>query len=87
MSPRPGVTAEDVLATLSAFDRFGGASLELIAWEFGVAPSTIADVWARLRDAGLLRRAGEDPATGEPMYRLSADGWVALGGGPSGSGR
>ena len=86
MSRRSGLTAEQVLATLSVFDRFGGASLELIAWEFGVAPSTIADVWDRLRDDGLLRPAGEDPATGEPMYRLSAGGWDAVNTGPKGSG-
>ena len=38
----PNVSIDEMLETLREFDRFGGASLSLMAWEFSVEPRCIA---------------------------------------------
>ena len=72
------VSEVDALGALADFDDLGGMSLELLAWEFCVAPTAIAQLWDQLLNDGLLRPGRPDPTTGEVMHRLSAGGWAAI---------
>ena len=68
------VSLEDVLAALDEFDRFGGGSLELIAWELGAPYHGVTGLAADATQRGLIRRCGTDRISGEEMWRLTAKG-------------
>jgi hypothetical protein len=65
------VSLERLMAVMRDFDEFGGASLELVAWELGEPPSRINAVWTKAIADGVLEPAGVDTAFGEPRWRLS----------------
>jgi DNA-binding PadR family transcriptional regulator len=68
----------DVLYVLSDFDRSGGGSRELVAWELLVTPGALEPVWTAMLADGLIQSAAADEYTGELMVRLTAQGWDAL---------
>jgi diguanylate cyclase (GGDEF)-like protein len=72
----PSVVAsvEDILDVAAEFDELGGASLELTAWELGVDLARVVSAWSRALKHGYLEPAGTDKASGEEMWRLSAEG-------------
>lgn len=72
--PAHPLTPRDVLLVLAEFDRFGGSSFELIAWELGVAEDEVIRVGSRAFEKGFVKRAGTDPVTGEDMWRLTGSG-------------
>jgi diguanylate cyclase (GGDEF)-like protein len=73
--PAPGdVRVRDVLDVLARFDEFGGASIELAAWDLGVEDRQVAAAWSRAISGGLLESAGTELALGEEMWRLTDSG-------------
>jgi hypothetical protein len=65
------ISLERLMAVMRDFDEFGGASLELVAWELGEPPSRISAAWTKAVDEGVLEPAGVDSVFGEPLWRLS----------------
>jgi hypothetical protein len=65
-----------VLEVLADFDRFGGASVELTAWELDVDHSQVIAAWTTAGDDGLMERCGSDVVDGleEEMWRLTDAG-------------
>jgi hypothetical protein len=74
---RSSLTPRDVLEALVEFDEFGGASFELIVWEYGLQPGAVVDAWEQVRAGGLVDAIGNDKFSGEQMYRLNDAGWEA----------
>jgi diguanylate cyclase (GGDEF)-like protein len=73
--PAPGdVRVRDVLDVLVRFDEFGGASIELAAWELDVEDRQVVAAWSRAISGGLLESAGTELAFGEEMWRLTDSG-------------
>ena len=68
------LTPREVLAVLADFDRFGGSSVALIAWELGAPEESVADLASQAAKEGLLRPSGVDPVSGEDMWRLTGLG-------------
>ena len=68
----------EVLIVLGDFDRSGGGSMELVAWELLSTPAVIAPLWEDMLQQGLLHPAGVDPINGEQMFRLTAAGRAEL---------
>jgi DNA-binding PadR family transcriptional regulator len=68
------VSLQSVLDVLADFDQFGGASLELVAWELDVDESAVSAAWSQAIDDGLLEQSGTDHVLGEKMWRLSDKG-------------
>lgn len=66
------------LAVASEFDDFGGASLELAAWELGLDHDTVRVVWRQAVAEGLLEAAPQDEVLGEEMWRVTERGHQAL---------
>jgi hypothetical protein len=66
------ISVERLLSVMRDFDEFGGASLELVAWELSEPPSRIDPAWSKLIAQGLIEPAGVDSIFGEPLWRLSA---------------
>ncbi len=66
------ISLERLMAVMHDFDEFGGASLELVAWELGEPPSRISAAWSKAVADGVLEPAGVDSVFGEPLWRLSA---------------
>jgi hypothetical protein len=64
------ISLERLLAVMRDFDEFGGASIDLVAWELGEPPSRINAVWAKAIADGVLEPAGVDSVFGEPLWRL-----------------
>lgn len=62
----------------SDFDEFGGASLELVAWELGLDEDTVQVVWRQAVAEGLLVAAPRDEVLGEDMWRVTERGRRAL---------
>lgn len=69
-----GVSMADVLAVLAELDGFGGASMELVAWELDVDPQIVAGYWDRARAERLISRFEPDPTLGEELWRLTSWG-------------
>jgi DNA-binding PadR family transcriptional regulator len=67
----------DVLRVLAELDDVGGASIDSVAFEFGVRTGALTVLLERLEAAGLIRTARRS-RTGEVRYRLSAGGWEEL---------
>jgi GT2 family glycosyltransferase len=64
------ISVERLMAVMRDFDEFGGASIELVAWELGEPPSLLTAAWSRAIADGLLEPAGVDSVFGEPLWRL-----------------
>ncbi len=75
------ISLQQVLEVVGDFDESGGASLSLIAWELFVEEQRVARAWEQAVAGGLLRRAGRDRVADERLWRLTAGGWAARGGG------
>ena len=56
------------------FDEFGGASLELVAWELCIEESAVSAAWSRAIADGLLERCGTDEVPSEETWRLTTRG-------------
>jgi hypothetical protein len=65
----------DILETIA---EFRSASLELLAWEFDVAPPVCKRKWREAIETGLLQSSGVCPQTGEAMYGLTRRGAIWL---------
>jgi hypothetical protein len=65
------ISLERLIAVMRDFDEFGGASLELVAWELGEPPSRIRDTWSKAIADGVLEPAGVDSVFGEPLWQLT----------------
>lgn len=65
------VTLAQVLETV---DEFGTASRGLVAWEFALDGSELAEVWDQAVGEGLLRPVADRDDAGEQMYVLAAPG-------------
>jgi hypothetical protein len=72
--PSP-VSLQQLLEVVAEFDRFGGASLGLIAWELCVEEELVAAAWQRAARDGLIAPAGRDRK--EQLWRLSPAGRAA----------
>ena len=59
---------------MADFDRFGGASIELVAWELCIEKSAVSAAWSRAIADGLLERFGTDEVRGEETWRLTSRG-------------
>ena len=68
------VSVNDVLDVVARFDEFGGASVELTAWELNAHQPLVATAWSCAIRDGLLEPAGTEPDSGEDMWRLSDTG-------------
>jgi hypothetical protein len=78
------VSLHSVLDVLADFDQFGGASLELVAWELDVDESAVSAAWSQAIDDRLLEQSWTDRVLGEKMWRLSDRGRRAREDGVSG---
>jgi hypothetical protein len=63
-----GVGLPDVLDTVQ---EFGLASRGLVAWEYGLPESAVADAWSVAVGQGLIRAVGICDETGETMFALT----------------
>jgi GAF domain len=70
MSLRP-IELDHVLSVLLDFDRFGGGSAELVAWELGTSEELISRLWPRLVHDELIEPAESDDIAGEGMWQLT----------------
>jgi hypothetical protein len=68
------VSVRSLLDVVAEFDRFGGASLELVAWELSIEESAVSAAWSRAIADGLLERSGTDEVPGEDTWRLTTLG-------------
>ena len=68
------ISVERLMAVMRDFDEFGGASIELVAWELGEHPGLLTAAWSQAVADGLLEPAGIDSIFGEPLGRLSEKG-------------
>jgi len=74
----PAVSLKDVLEVSAQFDEFGGASIELTAWELDAEPADVLSAWSLAIKEGFLEPGGTDRPSGEEMWRLSDHGRRAL---------
>jgi hypothetical protein len=65
------ISVDQLMVVMRDFDEFGGASIELVAWELGEPPSRLDAAWSRAVAEGMLEPAGVDSVFGEPIWRLS----------------
>jgi hypothetical protein len=65
------ISVERLVAVMRDFDEFGGASIELVAWELGEPASRIEPTWSKLIADGQIEPAGVDSVFGEPLWRLA----------------
>jgi hypothetical protein len=68
---RPPLPLEDLLA---AVDRRRPTRLELVCWRLDVVEARAAPAWELALREGLIERRGEDPFTGQAMFRLTERG-------------
>ena len=76
------VSLQSVLDVLADFDRLGGASLQLVAWELDVDEGAVWVAWSQVIDDCLIEHSGTDHVLGEKMWRLSERGRRARESGP-----
>jgi hypothetical protein len=72
------ISEQGLLEVIADFDGLGGASLGLVAWELFVTEQEVSDAWASAVAAGWLAPAARDEVYGEQLWRLTAEGWIAL---------
>jgi DNA-binding PadR family transcriptional regulator len=70
------VSIQSVLDVFADFDQFGGASIELVAWELDVDQGRISGAWTHAINDGLLERSGSDSTAGrnEELWSLTDRG-------------
>lgn len=66
-----------VLEVVGNFEKSGGASLGLVAWELSVGEAQVADAWEQAQAEELLQPAARDKIHDEQLWRLTAAGWAA----------
>ena len=69
------VSLRQLLEVVAEFDRYGGASLGLVAWELCVEEQLVGAAWQPATRDGLIAPAGRDRQ--EQLWRLSPAGWAA----------
>ena len=67
-----------LLDVMSDFDQFGGASLELVAWELYIDESAVSAAWSRAIADGLIERSETHEVPGEETWKLTTWGRSAL---------
>ncbi len=65
------ISVDQLMVVMRDFDEFGGASIELVAWELGEPPSRLDAAWSRAVAEGMLEPAGVDSVFGEPLWKIS----------------
>ena len=68
------ISARGLLDVMADFDRFGGASIELVAWELYIEESAVSAAWSWAIADGQLERSGTDEVLGEETWRLTTWG-------------
>jgi len=68
------ISGRGLLDVMADFDQFGGASIELVAWELCIEESAVSAAWSRAIADGLLERSGTDEVRGEETWRLTSWG-------------
>lgn len=68
------ISGRRLLDVMADFDQFGGASIELVAWELCIEESAVSAAWSRAIADGLLERSGTDEVRGEETWRLTSWG-------------
>ena len=68
------ISGRSLLDVMADFDQFGGASLELVAWELCIEESAVSAAWSRAIADGLLECCGTDEVPGEETWRLTTRG-------------
>lgn len=63
-----------LLDVMSDFDQFGGASLELVAWELYIDESAGSAAWSRAIADGLIERSETHEVPGEETWKLTTWG-------------
>lgn len=63
-----------LLDVMSDFDQFGGASLELVAWELYIDESAVSAAWSRAIADGLIERSETHEVPGEETWKLTTWG-------------
>ena len=71
------ISVQKVLAVLDDFDQFGGASMELVAWELFVHRQDVINAWTRTITARWVQ-PGEHNTDGEQLWRLTLSGRAAM---------
>ncbi|HEY4996676.1 MAG TPA: hypothetical protein VII03_01695 [Solirubrobacteraceae bacterium] len=72
------IAVQELLEVLGAFDELGGASPGLVAWELFADEAAVTAAWEHALAEGWLRKAGEDPADDEQLWKLTSRGWAAV---------
>jgi hypothetical protein len=72
------ISVHRLLEVLAGFDKHGGASPGLVAWELFVDEQNVKAVWDHAVAEGWLMPAGRDLAHDEQLYQLTLSGWAAL---------
>ena len=74
------VTVETVLEVLREFEPLQprGATLGLIAWELFEREESVAPMFARALEEGLIERSGVESDSGEVLWRLTEQGRASL---------
>ena len=65
------VSVRSLLDVMADLDQFGGASLELVAWDLYMEESAGSAAWSRAVADGILERSGTDDVSGEETWRLT----------------
>jgi hypothetical protein len=71
------ISEQGLLEVLAEFDELGGASLGLVAWELRVPERDVSESWASAVAAGWIAPAELDEVSGERLWRLTSEGWIA----------
>jgi hypothetical protein len=72
------ISIENVIESLADFDKHGGASVGLVAWDLCLEPEHLTDVLQQAACDGLIQPAGHDHQ--QRLYRLTPAGWTAYDG-------
>src|SRR5664279_1219381 len=68
------VSVRSLLDVMADLDQFGGASLELVAWDLYMEESAGSAAWSRAVADGILERSGTDDVPSEETWRLTMAG-------------
>lgn len=63
-----------LLDVMADFEQFGGASLELVAWELYTEDSAVSAAWSRAVADALIERSETHEVPGEATWRLTTWG-------------
>jgi len=68
------VSVRSLLDVMADFDRFGGASLELVTWELCIEESAVLAAWSRAVADSLIEPSETHEVPGETTWRLTTWG-------------